>query len=252
MGPQETTIFIAFGWVAALIGVLIIYLIFVFNKQQKKYRQLQKDKLNAEIKAAEEERNNIATELHNDIAPFLASLSHRISTIQTNDQVQIQSCQQGLEKYTQQIRDMANTLSPFSIHNIPFQEALVKYIEEINMRQDLSITLTEIERIVLNTDQNNQCYRMLQEVIQNTIKHAQATELKIEISLEDDMLLIRTADNGIGFNLDLVRAQNKLGLGLLGIYSRIEYLNGTIDSSEELSKGTRYNIRIPLFNSKNN
>ena len=87
MGAQETTIFIAFGWVAALIGVLIIYLIYVFNKQQKRYRQLQKDKLNAEIKAAEEERNNIATELHNEIGPYLSSVKMRLDVLQTNNRV---------------------------------------------------------------------------------------------------------------------------------------------------------------------
>ena len=87
---------------------------------------------------------------------------------------------------------------------------------------------------------------MLQEIILNTIKHAKANTLKIEISKEGDKLLIRTADDGIGFNLERMQAENKLGLGLLGIQSRIDFLKGTTSSSDETIKGTRYNIRIPI------
>lgn len=246
MGPQERTIFIAFSCVAAFLGVVIFIFFYNMYRQHRKYNQLQVEKLNAEIIATETERNNIATELHNDIGPFLSSLKMRLDIIHTDNSDDIEACKLAIDKSVSQIRAMAKSLAPLSIFNISFQEALSQYIEEVNFRNLLKIDYIELDKVVLPQEQNNHVYRILQEIIQNTIKHAQATELRIEISKTDHLLFIRTSDNGIGFDLQQVRAHQKLGLGLLGIQNRIDFLNGTLSSSDELSKGTRYNIRIPI------
>jgi signal transduction histidine kinase len=139
-------------------------------------------------------------------------------------------------------------MAPLSIFEIPFQDALKMYIQEVNVHGTLKVELTEFDIVQLIPDQNNQIYRILQEIIQNTIKHAQASSLHIEISIEGDkILLIRTSDNGVGYDLDKVRAANKLGMGLLGIQSRIDYLNGSLSTSDETKLGTKYNIRIPIL-----
>ncbi len=247
MGTEERKIFIAFGIVSSFIGLLILFFFVNLLKQQRRYRQLQKDKLNSEINAAEMERNLIATELHNDIGPYLSSVKMRLDVILTTQTEELDACKIALDKCVQQVRGMAKAMAPLSIFEIPFQDALKKYVQEVNIRGDLKVQLMELEKVQLTPDQNNQIYRILQEIIQNTIKHAQATQLRIEISKEDNKLLIRTSDNGVGYDLEKVRAQNKLGLGLLGIQSRIDYLNGTMISSDEIKMGTRYNIRIPIL-----
>ena len=248
MGTEERKIFIAFGIVSTFVGLVVIVFFVNIFRQQRRYRILQKDKLDSEINAAELERNVIATELHNDIGPYLSSIKMRLDIIATTQNEEMQACKDALDKCVQQVRDMAKALSPLTIFEIPFQDALKKYVQEVNVKGDLKIQLTELERVELSSDQNNQIYRILQEVIQNTIKHAQATSLLIEISREDNKtLLIRTSDNGIGYDFDSIRAQNKLGLGLLGIQSRIDYLNGSMNTSEEIKLGTKYNIRIPIL-----
>jgi two-component system, NarL family, sensor kinase len=248
MGTEERKIFIAFGIVSTFVGLVVIVFFVNIFRQQRRYRILQKDKLDSEINAAELERNVIATELHNDIGPYLSSIKMRLDIIATTQIEEMQACKNALDKCVQQVRDMAKALSPLTIFEIPFQDALKKYVQEVNVKGDLKIQLTELERVELSSDQNNQIYRILQEVIQNTIKHAQATSLLIEISREDNKtLLIRTSDNGIGYDFDSIRAQNKLGLGLLGIQSRIDYLNGSMNTSEEIKLGTKYNIRIPIL-----
>lgn len=246
MGSEQRTIFIAFGCVALLIIGLIIYGIFVFVIQKRKYRLLEMEKMYSELNASEMQRNLIATELHNEIGPYLSSIKMRLDLIETHNTNELMSCLSALDKCIVQIRGMAKTLAPLSIFGISFQEAIQQYINEVNVSQDLKIKFTELEHVTLSSDQNNQIYRIVQEIILNTIKHAQAAELNIEISQEGNMLLIRTADNGIGFDMNKVRAQNKLGLGLVGIQSRIDLLNGTLSASDDISKGTRYNIRIPL------
>ena len=248
MGTEERKIFIAFVIVSTFIGLVTLFFFIHLLKQQRRYRQLQKEKLNSEINAAEIERNLIATELHNDIGPYLSSVKMRLDVIVTAQTEELDACKAALDKCVQQVRGMAKAMAPLSIFEIPFQDALKMYIQEVNVHGTLKVELTEFDIVQLIPDQNNQIYRILQEIIQNTIKHAQASSLHIEISIEGDkILLIRTSDNGVGYDLDKVRAANKLGMGLLGIQTRIDYLNGSLSTSDETKSGAKYNIRIPIL-----
>jgi signal transduction histidine kinase len=248
MGTEERKIFIAFGIVSTFIGLMIVFFFINLLKQQRRYRELQKEMLNSEINASEMERNLIATELHNDIGPYLSSVKMRLDLLVTTQKEELDACKEALDKCVQQVRGMAKAMAPLSIFEIPFQDALKMYIQEVNVHGTLKVELTEFDTVQLVPDKNNQIYRILQEIIQNTIKHAQATSLHIEISIEGDkILLIRTSDNGVGYDLEIVRAANKLGMGLLGIQSRIDYLNGSISTSDEIKLGTKYNIRIPIL-----
>ncbi len=246
MGTEEREIFIAFSLVAGFLAILLTYFFISLFKQNRKYRRLQKEKLNAEINATEMERNLIATELHNDIGPYLSSIKMRLSLLATENKEDLLELKVALDKCVDQVRGMAKSLAPLAIFHIPLIDALKQYISQVSFDQSLKINLIEKVSPALSQEQSNQLYRILQEIILNTVKHAHATELNIEFSTEDDQLLIRTADNGVGYDAYQIRAQHKMGLGLLGIQSRIEYLNGSIVVSDEIKNGTRYNIRIPL------
>ncbi len=246
MGTQEREIFVAFSIVAGFLAVLLSFFFLSLFKQNRKYRKLQIDKLNAEINATELERNLIATELHNDIGPYLSSIKMRLNLLETQNKEDLLEVKAALDKCVDQVRGMAKSLAPLAIFHISLIDALKQYIANISLDQSLKIQLIEKEIPTLTQDQSNQLYRVLQEIILNTVKHARATELNIEFSKEDDQFLIRTADNGIGYDAYEIRENHKMGLGLLGIQSRIEYLKGTMISSDEIKKGTRYNIRIPI------
>ncbi len=246
MGTQEREIFVAFCLVSGFLALLLSFFFLSLFKQNRKYRRLQKDKLNAEINATELERNLIATELHNDIGPYLSSIKMRLNLLETQNKVDLLEVKAALDKCVDQVRGMAKSLAPLAIFHIALTDALKQYIAQISIDKSLKINLIELDTPALSQDQSNQLYRILQEIILNTVKHAHATELNIEFSKEGNQLLVRTADNGVGYDAYEIRAKHKMGLGLLGIQSRIEYLNGTIVISDEIKKGTRYNIRIPL------
>ncbi len=246
MGTQERAIFVAFSLVAVFLVMLLSFFFLSLFKQNRKYRRLQTEKLNAEINATEIERNLIATELHNDIGPYLSSIKMRLNLLETQNKQDLLEVKAALDKCVDQVRGMAKSLAPLAIFHIALIDALKQYIAQVSFDKALKIHLIEKELPVLNQDQSNQLYRILQEIILNTVKHAHATELNIEFSKEDNHLLIRTADNGIGYDTYAIRENHKMGLGLLGIQSRIEYLHGTMVASDEIEKGTRYNIRIPI------
>lgn len=246
MGPQEGNIFIAFSLVAAFLAALLAYFFISLFKQDRQYKKLQTEKLNAEINAAELERNLIATELHNDIGPYLSSIKMRLNLLETQNKEELVEVKDALDKCVDQVRGMAKSLAPLAIFHIALIDALKQYISQVSFDKSLKINLIEKYPPVLNQDQSNQLYRILQEIILNTVKHAKATELNIEFSKEGEQLLIRTADNGIGYDPYEIREKHKMGLGLLGIQSRIEYLNGHMVVAENIEQGTRYNIRIPI------
>jgi signal transduction histidine kinase len=86
---------------------------------------------------------------------------------------------------------------------------------------------------------------MLQEIIHNTIKHANASQLLIEMKRQDNKVLLISADNGNGFDYEQ-QVKNNNGLGLISLQSRAEVLNSTFNFISEPGKGTQYFFEIPV------
>jgi signal transduction histidine kinase len=87
-------------------------------------------------------------------------------------------------------------------------------------------------------------YRVLQELINNIIKHAQANEVTIQLIRESNEFMLMVEDNGKGF--DLEKTMQQQGIGLKNITSRVEYLNGQVNYDTAVGKGTTVIIEIPL------
>lgn len=245
MGAQERKILIVYILLGVFLAALLIYFFVILFRRQKKLKQLETEKLNAEIQAITNERSAIATELHNDLAPHLVAVKMRLHLLQTDNSTEKEACGVELSHCIEQIRSMTRSLSPISMYGLSFQEAIQQYITDHTKNSPLQVDLIEVDNIQLSSEQHNQVYRIVQEMIYNAIKHSKGTRMTIEISKEDHQMLIRTADDGIGFDFDVIQQNKKLGHGLLGIQSRVNYLGGTI-VSDSTKQGTRYNLRIPL------
>jgi signal transduction histidine kinase len=88
-------------------------------------------------------------------------------------------------------------------------------------------------------------FRITQELINNTIKHAQATQLMINIEATDKLIII-AEDDGVGFNIDDKQDLNRKGLGLFSIQNRSSLLGATLEFERERKKGTRVTLTLPL------
>jgi signal transduction histidine kinase len=133
-------------------------------------------------------------------------------------------------------------LAPPSLQNFNLIEAIQQYCSKISESNILKINFQNYgELLTLNKDTETAIYRIVQEAINNIMKHSKASEAIVQINNHDDNLHITIEDNGIGFNTN-----NKYeGLGLKNIRSRVELLKGelTIDSN---NKGTSIQINIDL------
>jgi signal transduction histidine kinase len=87
-------------------------------------------------------------------------------------------------------------------------------------------------------------YRMVQETLNNIIKHAKAEEVIVQLSKQDDSISITVEDDGIGFNVSQARAKG--GMGMRNLDSRVKYLDGKLDIVSEQGKGTSIIIELPI------
>lgn len=246
MDAEKRKILIAFICVAGFIAFIVLYFFIKIFRQHSRYIKLQQEKLNAEIAAAASERTAIATQLHNDLGPYLSSITMRLQLIESKQQDQIEDCTQAVAHCVKKIRAMTRVLSPISLHELSFQTAIKQYIKEFKVSEVMSIELIEKEQVNLLPEQDNHVYQILQEIIHNAIKHSKGKKLQIEISKEKNQLLIRTKDDGIGYDENEGKVANKITYGLLSIQNRVDFLKGSIVGSHQKGQGTKYNIRIPL------
>lgn len=246
MASTEATILTAFIFVSVFITVIAGYFIFRMYVYHKEYKVLQEEKLNAEMNAIKMERQYIANELHNDIVPILASIRFRLGLTEAKNLAEAEKCNEALSNCIQQIRIVVRELSPIGFYDKSFQQAIKEYLENEFRTDAVKIDFIEHEYIELHGDKNEYVYRIIQEVIENTLKHSKANNLIVEISKEENNLLIRTSDNGVGFDIDEISKTGKRGFGLVGIQNKIDYLKGSIHVSSRKNKGTKYNIRIPI------
>jgi len=227
--------------------LITLLFIIVFRKQQKKYQTLKEEKLTAELNVSKREREEIVTELHNDLIPNIIAVKmilnqHNVEQFRfVNESIKI------LDDTIVKSREMISNLSPISIYGIGFQKAIVDYIDSMKSHNELKINFIEPNEVHCGNEQNNYIFRIIQEIIINTIKHAQAKVLDIEISMKDNYLMIRTCDDGIGFDYSIQSQSTKKGYGLLDMQGKVEFLKGFMSFNDENKKGTQINIKIPLI-----
>ena len=234
------------------IAILIVALFFIFLlgiffyflfQQQKKLAALQQTKTTEALIKAEHDRNQMAIELHNDIVPYLAGVKLRLSLIEEADKIIQSECIPAVEKCIQSIRGMSKRMVPMNIFDVGYIKAIEHYVQATGIAHILQIDIAEKDIVDLDQQKQVLVYRLLQEVILNTLKHSKGKKLRIECLNDHNDLLIRTADDGIGFFLD--EESMRMGTGIRTMQEIMGTLGGEMHKLDQGFKGTRYNFRIP-------
>jgi signal transduction histidine kinase len=234
--------------VSVLVGIIILFFISSIINYHRRYIKLQKERIYAEITIQENERKRIANDLHDSLGPLLSSVKLNINSIDVNtdeDRKIIDKAGRHIDEIIKSLRQISYNLLPNTLERKGLVAAVNEFTEIVNQRTQLQITFHVIKPALLSKEKEIHVFRMLQEIIQNTMKHAQAKTLQIGLAQEDRYLLILTKDDGKGFNVERAKEEST-GLGLKSLESRKEILNGqlVIDSSPE--QGTNHFIKIPI------
>ena len=233
--------------ISVLLGVIILFFIFSIINYHRRYIQLQKERIHAEITIQENERKRIATDLHDSLGPLLSSVKLNINSIDVvaeEDRKIIQKAGGHIDEIIKSLRQISYNLLPNTLERKGLIAAISEFTEIINQKNQLHIVFHVIKPASLPKEKEIHIFRMLQEIVQNTLKHARAKTLQIGIAQEEGFLLILTKDDGKGFDVNRAKEEST-GLGLKSLESRREILNGhlTIDSTPD--KGTNHFIKIP-------
>jgi signal transduction histidine kinase len=241
-------------YAAILLGIIFIIIIirhFIVSalRQQKKVLELYKDSANAEITALEKDRSRIAADLHDDLAPKLSALKMKINSFglqEPEDARQLSSCNNIIDEFAKKLREISFDLMPATLMQKGVSVARQEFIDQINRGGRLNVQLNmAVPDLIFREEKSVHFYRIVQELVHNTVKHANASLLKIDIRQEKGKVLLVTSDNGTGFDHDKAISDKK-GIGLSSLMNRVALMGAELNVESRKGKGTIYKIEIPL------
>lgn len=235
-------------FVSLIIAVIIIYFFVSIIRYHRRYMKLQREKIFAEITIRENERKRIAGDLHDSLGPLLSAVKLNISSVDVEDAGDREILEKTggyLDEIIGSMRRISHDLLPSTLERKGLLEAIREFLLQVKNKQSVNIQLYVVKEISVPKEKEIHIFRMVQEIVHNTIKHAQANNLQIGFSEEGGHLLCLTKDDGRGFDKEKVMAGSQ-GLGLRSLESRCEILNGVLTLDSVPGGGTNYFIKIPV------
>ncbi|MDI3522594.1 MAG: two-component system, NarL family, sensor histidine kinase DegS [Bacillota bacterium] len=208
------------------------------------------------IQAQEEERRRVARDLHDGLAQQLASALLELQVTQRLLEEDIDKARSELETVEKIIRsglretrDVIFNLRPPALDNLGLKAAVDNLAVQVEERTGLSITVTvHGEEQQLEATMLSCVFRIIQEALNNVVKHAEATQAQVRIEFNPAFLAVRVVDNGKGFVPDKGVAKPAGGehLGLLGMRERAELIGAALRIKSTPGRGTRVELHLPL------
>jgi signal transduction histidine kinase len=259
---KETKLLTIFGFLIVLIPIIGLLLQYykrlktqrLLNIQQaeistQNINNLLKDQelklIKASISGQDKERQRISQELHDSIGGNLAAIKLQLNHLIISNSPKIKNLTALLDETYQQVRNLSHTLIPKKFTHHKFCEVLESYFNNIGEASNIKTDFTvypkkEIDD--LHEEIQIEIFKIIQELLTNTIKHAKASKMDLQLNLIENVLNILFEDNGVGFNPE----NYKPGIGFINLENRIAKLNGSFIMDSKLKRGTIANIEIPV------
>lgn len=205
------------------------------------------------IEAQEEERKRLSREIHDGPAQMMANVMMRSDLIERIYQEQgiVEACKE-IRNVKQMVRDalyevrhIIYDLRPMALDDLGLVPTLKKYLqtteEYFNHSQIQFLFLGDEKR--LPASHEVALFRLVQEAVQNAMKHAEAKDVIVKLEISRDQISVVIRDNGKGFDIEQRRSKS---FGLIGMKERVEILNGELSIDSQIGKGTVVLIQVPL------
>ena len=259
---RNRLLFISLG--VFLLGLLIAYL-FYNRYKWKQQARLQTEIMNqqelaarAVLEAEEKERSRIAKDLHDSVGQMMSAARMNLSSFYNTIHLDSQEQQSSLSNIIKLVDDSCREVRSVSHSMMPsalIHKGLTEALEELVHRIDPSVLKVQLHHDGFSTRFDEQTemilYRVIQECLNNTLKHAKATYADISLIYDEDGISVTIEDDGKGFDSSVLQHEEAQGIGLQNIRSRIQFLKGTVDFDSAPGKGTLVAIHVPLPSIKN-
>lgn len=243
---MEDRIFYTTILLCSLLAVIIIFFVTSIIRYHRRYIHLQRERITAEIRLLENERKRIATDLHDSLGPLLSTVKLNICSVEVGDprdQQVISKSSRYIDEIISSMRQISYDLLPNTLERKGLLEAIREFTGHLGQSQLLQVNVYAMNPIQPNPERDIHIFRIVQEIIHNTIKHAGAKKLDIGFSQDEKELLVLIHDDGKGFNVE--KAKDSRGLGLKSLEIRTDIMHGAISIRSTPGEGTHYYIRIP-------
>jgi PAS domain S-box-containing protein len=201
------------------------------------------------IRLQEFERTRLAKELHDGIGQQLSAIKLYLGSIgNLNKDLTyrniLDNCSSLVGNINQEIRGICFDLMPRTLTDAGLVLATQELARQINITKTITIKIVEpSEKIQFTKEQELAVYRVIQEFINNSLKHSKCNTITINFSKKHKRSYIQLSDNGIGFDMDSEKNKKK-GLGIFSMNNRIGAINGDMQLSSQINKGTQLQILL--------
>lgn len=249
VAPQDIVLITAGIAVAVLLLLTFFFMIAIryFNVNRRR----QKEIFVAVLNAQEKERKRIANDLHDQIVPMLSAIKLNVGMLTRKQDTEslkeaIEELKEYLDTSIMDIRRISHNLVPKRIAELGLAGAIENYISYIKKSENVGIIFTNnLHFLSFDEVAESNLYRIVQELINNSLVHGKATLINIEMKIHRKEFYIYTTDNGVGFNSSDNRSG---GMGAASITSRVELFGGRCEWESSTGKGTRFKALFNLTN----
>lgn len=247
--PRQTYIWLGIAISACLsIGVMYAHKLFRYIGRLTYQRRLyNKRVLTAVLRAEEKSRSRFSKELHDGLGPLLSSAKMSLSALSSETGALerreiIANTTYVIDEAIRSLREISNNLSPHVLNDFGLARGVQNFISKTAAMHDAKIRFTTNLRTErFDSDIEVILYRVVCELINNSLKHSACSQINLSLSLDGTLLTLRYTDDGRGFNPSAVM---DCGMGLANMHSRIGSLNGRIDIRSEKGRGMQATICV--------
>ena len=267
VNEQQRRALYVLGGGLGLLALGIYFIIKFFRQRIKATRiiNMQRDKLDKQkikdlendvkirsmqsvIEGQELERKRIAQDLHDSLGGLLSAIKLQFEKVRSDSDFKIEgfdNAQGLLDTAVDEVRSISRNLQPGSLNDMGLVAAINDLINRYTGEAypDIDFQNYNIPREMDNMFATS-IYRIIQELLNNAIKYAKASEILIQLNKEDDEIIISVEDDGIGFNTNSFEK----GMGLENVQSRVKYLKGDLQIDSQENVGTSYLIHVKMEN----
>jgi signal transduction histidine kinase len=238
---------------SALTLLAIFLLSYRTYRQKQKLQQQRISELETErqltateavLKGEEQERTRLAKDLHDGLGGMLSGIKYSFNAMKGNlimtpeNNQAFEHSMDMLDSSIKEMRRVAHNMMPEALVKFGLDTALRDYCNDINQSSGLEVSYQSIDLADANPEQTTAIaiYRIIQELISNSVKHGAAKKVIVQITQANDQLAITVEDDGKGFDTTILN-QSK-GIGWSSIRHRVDFLKGTIDIQSQIGRGT--------------
>lgn len=245
---------LTFAWVGTIVSVSFSVsvvcahmLVRHVDRMNNHRRMLENRLMTAVLRTEERSRASFSSELHDGLGPLLSSAKMSLSALQRadlsdKDRQLISNTSSVIDEAIRSLREISNNLSPHILNNFGLVRGIKNFVDRVVALHDVKIefrTSLRDERFDSNIEVI--LYRVVCELINNSLKHAACTKIELSIEHVGNRIKVEYGDNGRGFS---PRSVGNMGMGLSNIHSRISSLNGKFSITSAPGQGMSASISV--------